>query len=87
MSGGWGADPIKRGGYGTPAQVWAGESSSFLIQDAHFEGGGPSAIVFDLERAATGNATTTDVRHDPDGRLCRLSEGARMVLNGELLAC
>jgi hypothetical protein len=85
MSSSRGADPIRRGGRGTPAQVWAGPSARFVIEDSRFASGGSSTIVFDLERAAIGMAVRTIVRRSRDSDLSRLADYAEMTLNGRRL--
>jgi hypothetical protein len=81
-----GNDPIRRGGMGTPTQVWAGPSARFTINDSHFVGGQVNMIVFDLETAAVGAAVRTGVRRPPGSDLVRLSDGAAMTLNGTQLS-
>jgi hypothetical protein len=85
MSSSRGVHPIKRGGDGMPAQVWAGPSAAFLIEDSRFRGGDASIIVFDLEAAAVGVAERTTVRRARGSDLVHLSDGAAMSLNGEQL--
>jgi hypothetical protein len=85
MSSSRGADPIRRGGGGTPAQVWAGPSARFVIEDSRFAGGGSSTIVFDLERAAVGIAVRTIIQRAKGSDLSQLSDGAQMTLNGARL--
>lgn len=80
-----GHDPIRRGGDGTPAQLWAGPSASFTISDARFLGSDSGTIVFDLERSAVGVAVRTAVRRRRGSDLVRLAEDARMTLNGAAL--
>jgi hypothetical protein len=85
MSFGRGADPIRRGGGGTPAQVWAGPSAKFEIEDSRFSGGDANTIVFDLDPDAIGSAVRTTVQRAKGSDLCYLSEGAEMTLNGRRL--
>lgn len=68
-----------------PAQVWAGPSAAFLIEDSRFRGGDASIIVFDLEAAAVGVAERTTVLRARGSDLVHLSDGAAMSLNGEQL--
>jgi serralysin len=85
MSSSRGANPIRRGGGGTQAQVWAGPAARFVIERSRFAGGDSNTIVFDLGRAAVGVAERTTVSRAPGSTLCRLSDGAEMTLNGERL--
>lgn len=82
MSSSQGADPIRRGGSGTQAQVWAGLSARFLIEDSSFVGGNSNTIVFDLESAAVGRAKRTKIERARGSDLSSLDEGAKMTLNG-----
>jgi hypothetical protein len=86
MSWSRGADPIRRGGGGTPAQVWAGPSARFVIEDSRFAGGDSNIIVFDLEHAAVGIAIRTMIRRAPGSDLVHLADYAQMTLNGAQLA-
>ena len=86
MSTSRGADPIRRGGTGTPAQVWAGPSARFVIQDSRFVGGDSNIVVFDLESAAVGIAVRTVIHRAKDSDLVHLSDGAEMTLNGARLS-
>lgn len=85
MSSSIGVDPVRRGGDGTPAQVWAGPAAWFFIDDSRFLGGGTDMIVFDLEAAAVGVAERTIVRRARGSDLVHLSKGAAMSLNGDQL--
>jgi hypothetical protein len=80
-----GQDPIRRGGFGTPAQLWAGPSARFTIRGARFIGGDSETIVFDLEDDAVGVAMRTTVRRPKGSDLFRLSDGAELTLNGRRL--
>ena len=85
MSSSTGVDPVRRGGDGTPAHVWAGPAATFLIGDSRFLGGDADIIVFDLEAAAVGVAEQTIVRRERGSDLVHLLDGASMWLNGEQL--
>jgi hypothetical protein len=80
-----GADPRRRGGTGTPAQVWAGPSAGFFIQDSRFVGGNSNIVVFDLDRDAVGIAVRTVIQRAKGSDLIQLSDGAEMTLNGAQL--
>ena len=85
MSSSRGADPIRRGGLGTQAQVWAGPAARFVIEDSCFVGGDSNTIVFDLETAAVGIAERTIIRRARGSDLRQLSDSAQMTLNGAQL--
>jgi hypothetical protein len=80
-----GTRPIRRGGTGTQAQVWAGPSARFVIVDSRFTDDDADTIVFELERAARGVARQTVIRRARGSDLSKLSEGAVMRLNGSQL--
>jgi hypothetical protein len=82
---GLGADPIRRGGLGSQAQVWAGPAASFRIEESRFVGGDPETVVFELEAGAIGVAVETIVRRARGSDLISLSEAALMTLNGRRL--
>ncbi|MGH2635605.1 MAG: right-handed parallel beta-helix repeat-containing protein [Actinomycetota bacterium] len=80
-----GADPTRRGGVGSQAQVWAGPAASFFIEDSRFVGGDAETVVFDLEAGAIGVAEGTIVKRAPGSDLSNVSEAAEMILNGRRL--
>jgi hypothetical protein len=80
-----GTRPIRRGGIGTPAQVWAGPSARFVIEDSRFVADDPDTIVFELEVDASGVARRTVIRRARGSDLSVLSVDAEMRLNGSRL--
>jgi hypothetical protein len=86
MSSSRGADPTRREGTGSQAQVWAGPAAHFVIDGSRFVGGDSETVVFDLERAAVGVAERTIVRRARGSDLSVLSDDAAMTLNGDSLS-
>lgn len=85
MSSSRGANPIRRGGSGTQAQVWAGPAARFHIEDSRFVGGDSDTVVFELETAAVGIVERTIIRRARGSDLSQLSGNAQMTLNGVLV--
>lgn len=85
MASSLGADPTRRGGLGSQAQVWAGPAANFFIEDSRFIGGNAETVVFDLESGAIGIAEGTIVRRARGSDLSNLAEAAEMTLNGRRL--
>jgi hypothetical protein len=80
-----GAKPIRRGGSGTQAQVWAGSDAQFSIARSKFLGGDAHTVVFALEEGVLGSARSTTVKRAAGSRLSSLGADAQMTLNGFLL--
>ena len=74
------ARPVRRGGTGSPAQVWLAEGAQAVMTGCRFVDGTAPAPVFQLERATRLTVRNSTLTPTAGRRLALLERGARLEL-------